>query len=238
MSETIWRNCNLWLAQYDLTTKLNSLAVNYGADLLDITHFTDTTRRRIGGLKTLEASYAGFFDQEPDEAGWNLLGLSDTLLTLSPDSPIDGALIFFAPEVVGTVRFGADIGEILGIEARLGATGPLVRGKVAAAKATRSASGNGTAYQLGQVASGQKICAGLHVFSLSGTGPQLTVKIQSDDNSGMSSPVDRINFGAKTSVGGWFAFSDSPTTDTWWRATWTISGTSPQITFAVVFGIV
>lgn len=238
MSEMIWRDCILYLGGYDLTTKTNSLALDYSAELKDITHFTDDTRRRIAGLKNFAGSYVGFFDMPiPDEISQQKVGLSDVPVSLMPVSSAAGEIAYMANPIIGSYQIRAEVGEVLGIEARFNSNGPLVRGIVGLNKATRSASGNGTAYNLGAVAEGQRVYAALHIFGKSGTTPSLTVVIQSDSASGFPSPADVITFPAQSDVGAVWLYSNGPITDTWWRVNYTIGGTSPSFTFAVMLGI-
>jgi hypothetical protein len=118
---------------------------------------------------------------------------------------------------------------------------PLVRGKCAHPSGVpRTATGNGTSLNLGAVAANRRVYANLHVLSISGTAtPSLTVKIQSDDNTNFTSPTDRLSFAAKTVAGTGEALRSDGTViaDTFWRAVWTISGTSPSFLFLVSLGI-
>jgi hypothetical protein len=102
----------------------------------------------------------------------------------------------------------------------------------------RTVTGNGTARQLGLVGATQKLYASLHVVDAS-VADTLDVKIQSDDASGMGTPTDRITFTQATAVGAQYAtpVSGPIATDTWWRVSYTIGGTSPSFKFAVVVGI-
>ena len=114
---------------------------------------------------------------------------------------------------------------------------PVVRGTSLHPPGTaRTATGNGTAVQVGAVASGRQMYAALHVLSVSGTAtPTLTVKVQSD-TVGFGSATDQITFTAATAVGGQISRVAGPITDDYWRASWTISGTNPSFLFVVVVG--
>ena len=117
-------------------------------------------------------------------------------------------------------------------------TGPIIRGTLMHSGAVaRTASGTGTARQLGAVSSSQKVYAALHVLSASGTTPSLTVKVQSDNAVGFPSATDVITFSAATAVGSQWGSTAGALTDDWWRVSYTISGTSPSFLFAVTIGI-
>jgi hypothetical protein len=76
----------------------------------------------------------------------------------------------------------------------------VIRGQLAAAKQSKSATGAlGSVCQLGAPTSTQYVYATLHVFS---AGTTITVQVQSDDNSGMTTPTTRGTFSAITTAGG------------------------------------
>lgn len=129
------------------------------------------------------------------------------------------------------------IGDIASHSVTLGGTTPIVRGQVATAS-TITATGNGTAANLGAVSATQRIWAAVHTLTVGGTAtPTITVKIQSSTASGFASPTDRITFSAITSKTGLFSSTVGAITDTWWRATWTVSGTNPSFQTRILFGI-
>jgi hypothetical protein len=101
---------------------------------------------------------------------------------------------------------------------------------------TRTTSGNGTGFQLGAVGATQRVHGALHVLSAAGTTPSLTVVVQSD-TSGFPSPTTQLSFAAKTAIGSEFLSAAGPITDDFWRANFTISGTSPSFLFALILGI-
>jgi hypothetical protein len=126
-----------------------------------------------------------------------------------------------------------EIGDTAGFQLSLDSSAPLVRGALLAQR-TAAASGSGPAVQLGAVGSGQRLYAALHLTALTGTS--LAMKIQSAPTSSFSSPTDRLVFSTATgAIGIWATPVAGPITDTWWRATWTLTGTSS--TFAVAAGI-
>lgn len=119
-------------------------------------------------------------------------------------------------------------------------SGPVARGMLVHPDTTaRTSSSSGTARQVGAVSSSQRVYAALHVISVSGTTPTLTIKVQSDDGSGMATPTDRITFTTETdaTAGYQLLSAAGAITDDWWRVTWTVGGTDPSFAFAVVLGI-
>lgn len=113
---------------------------------------------------------------------------------------------------------------------------PMVRGRLEAIQ-TITASGNSAGAVLSAVSATQRIWAAVHFLTAGGTTPSITVKIQSDDNSGFTSPTDQITFTAATAKGAQFSSALGPITDTFWRALWTVSGTTPSFQTRVLLGI-
>ncbi|HET6262350.1 MAG TPA: hypothetical protein VFG99_08950, partial [Chloroflexia bacterium] len=92
-------------------------------------------------------------------------------------------------------------------------------------------------FQLPAVAAGQWLVGTLHVMSVSGTGPSLTATIQSDDAVGMPSPTARLSFNAQTAIGGQVFRLAGPITDTFYRVSYTIAGTTPSLLFMSAAGV-
>jgi hypothetical protein len=137
------------------------------------------------------------------------------------------------------MQFWGNVGDVGSWMANGTGTWPLARGRCAHASGVpRTATGSGTAVQLGALAAGQHLYANLHVLSVSGmAAPTLTVTVQSDDNSGFTTPTTRGSFAAKSAVGGEPIRIAGPFTDTYWRVGWTITGTNPSFLFLASFGI-
>lgn len=222
----------------DLSNSLNQVVLDHSADALDSTALGHTTRRRKGGLLTSVLGAAGFFEAaEPDASLFAAAGAADKPVTVSY-SQTPGNVAYFMKAMLGEYEpFGGGVGELAGFSLNAGVSSErLVRGTLMEL-ITSGATANGTGRQLGQVLAAQKMYAALHVLSVAGTTPSLTVTIQSDDNAGFTTPTNRIVLSAATAVGSQFASVAGAITDTYWRAIWTISGTAPSFRFAVALGI-
>jgi hypothetical protein len=77
------------------------------------------------------------------------------------------------------------------------------------------------------------IYASIHV--LSGTGT-LDAVVESDNNSGFTTPTTRITFTQATGITGEWKTLEGPVTDDYWRLNYTIGGDGP-FSFVVFFGI-
>jgi len=227
----------LWADDVELPS-LQALGLLAETDARDDTVFGDIARSAAPGLSTVRLEGAGLFtagasgDLDPTMATKRGLLVP---VTLAPLTGAAGEICYLFQATEATYRVQAAVGELCRADfsaTGAGGQGGLVRGALLAV-GQQSASGAGTAYNLGSVASGQRLYAALHV--LSGTGT-LDVVIESDDASGMLTPLTRITFAQVTGPAGqWASPIAGPITDTWWRAKWTITG-GPW-TFVVSMGI-
>jgi hypothetical protein len=105
----------------------------------------------------------------------------------------------------------------------------------------KTVTGNGNVVQLGTITAGiTGLYAALHVTAVAGEDPTLQVDIYSAAASNMAGATKRIEF---TAVGATITSEIksllTAVTDTYWRATWTIGGTSGMsYTIALNAGIV
>lgn len=241
MATLVLTDCKLYLAGYDLSGAVNQLGLTHEAEIKDQTTFASAGfREKVAGLKTVTMEHNGLWDAGTgtvDDALFTAIGAAEQPVSVAPLTGADGELAYIFRSLVASYAPGASIGEILAFTVRGEGQGDLVRGTIMAT-GTKTVTGTGTARNLGQVASGKKLYAALHVLAASGTGRTLDVTVESDDASGFLTPATRITFAQATATGGqWATPVAGPITDTWWRVAWTIGGTTPSFTFAVVVGI-
>ncbi len=206
---TLLNNAGLYVGEYDLSAVLNEIALEADADVLDVTTFGASFRDYAIGLKGARFSAAG-------------------------------GMAYLMRGCVPSYRVGGSIGQA-GVVNLTGQTtqAPIVQGRTLHRATAAGATATGTALQLGAVAADKSIYGTLHVFGIDGTGtPTLAVKIQSDNASGFSTPIDRLTFTNATAIGAqWVSSGPGAITDDWWRVSFTISGTGPSFGFVVGFGI-
>lgn len=242
MASFILTDAGIWIDQFNLSGDFNTVSVSSAVEEKDATTFGDTTRIMKGGLKTVAISGAGFWDadgtDEPDDVLFSRVGSGATALTLSHDGTAEGSHAHLVQPTVSRYEFSPQVGEIKPFSmSAVAKDGPMVKGKIIH-NDTRTATGNGTGYELGAVASGQKFYAALHVVTVSGTSPSLTVTIQSAPDNTFAAPTTRVTFTAATAATvEWGTPVSGAITDTYWRAVYTISGTSPSFAFVVSAGI-
>lgn len=236
-------DCRLYLAGADLTGYSNKAELSAKAADLDRTTFGDSGwKTRTGGVFDGTAALDGFWQAgdagQPDDVWWTNLGVATVPLTGVPTGGAVGDLAYLTRGLDSEYKPGAKHGELLAWSAKLDTNWPIVRGQVLHPQGTtRSSSGSGTARQLGAVDSSHALYVCLHVTSVSGGTPSLTVVVESDNAVGFPSATTQGTFSAANAIGGQTMRIAGPITDDWWRVSWTISGSTPSFLFAVSAGI-
>ena len=244
MAKFVWQNVRLFTATADLTGVNNKLEVTAEREAKEATPFATSGAvwaEVLAGLAKTEISAEGQWEAgdtgKIDDAAFANLG-SVVPVTIGPVGAADGDLAYLTGALRTKFDVGGSVGEVAPWTGEMVGNWPLVRGKMAHPPGTaRTSTGTGTAYQLGAASSSQYLYAALHVLSLSGTSPSITVKVQSDNASNFPSATDQITFTAATARSGQLSRVAGPITDDWFRVSYTISGTGPSILFAVAFGI-
>lgn len=243
MADYVLEDCKLYLAGYDFSGDVNQMTLTYEAEIKDNTTFgSGGAREKLPGLKNCTLEGSGFWDNasgngDQDDVMFDEVGTSEEVVTVCPTTGADGEIAFTFKSLLASYAPGEAIGEVLAFTVNAEGHDVLVRGTIMSAGA-KTATGNGTARQLGAVGATQKLYATLHVLAASGTSPTLDVVIQSDDASGFVSPTSRITFTRATAIGSqWATPVSGAITDDWWRVALTIGGTSPSFTILVVIGI-
>lgn len=242
MAKLVLLNTRLFAAGADLTGVTNKAEIQAEVEAKETTTFGSAgVKEFLGGLASSTITAEGFFEAgdagKVDDVAFAQRGALGPW-TVCPLAATDGALAYFTNALETNYSLGGAVGDVAPYKATAQGSWRVVRGLVGHPVSTsRTSTGNGTAMQLGAVAEGKQLYAALHVLSASGTTPSLTVKVQSDDNSGFSSAIDRITFDAATAVGGQILRLAGPLTDDYFRVTWTISGTSPSFQFVCAVGI-
>ena len=236
-------DCRLFAVGADLSGNSNKIEISAEHEEKDSTHYRSNGWKEVlGGLGSAEISGAGQWEagdpSRVDDASWAALGGIGPYTVCPTDSTV-GALAYFTQGLRQNLKFGDQVGEVAPWEGTIKSSWPLVRGQIAHPPGTaRTATGTGTVLNLGAIPAGKRLYAALHVLSLAGTTPSITATVESDDAAGMASPTTRLSFAAATAAGGQTLRTDgSAITDTHYRLSWTITGTTPSIMFAASLGI-
>lgn len=238
MSHIPLMDARIYLDGFDLSGDSNSVNLNLGTRAVPDVTFGDTVETSLPGVRHWAFGCAGLLDYTNDaidevlHGKWNRTG---SILTLSPDGT-DGNPAYFGQGFQSEFGRPQQVGDAAKWSLGGAATGLLVKGSIIHTKASRAATGNGSAFQLGALSSSQTLYAVLQVFTATGT--TLDVKVQSDDNSGFTSATDRITFTqVTTSIGAQISSVAGAITDDYWRIVYTIAGGGPYV-LAVAAGIV
>ena len=229
MATQVVKNRPSWLGSLNIGDYASTLAMEYGAEAADNTVLTDVYRSNAGGLLTFGFSadtYADYTDT--DLAIFN--GVNTAVpLTFATGTGADDETAF----MINALQVSGTVGDMAGTNISGNAVGRLVKG-IIEFNSSASSFTNSTGSQLGPVAAGQSIYANLHVTAAAGSS--LQVVVQSDDNSGFTSPTSRIVFATSSGVNSQNLTLAGAITEEYWRVSCNISGGS--FTFAVALGIV
>ena len=227
----------------DISGELNSIGLEYSAELPDSTVFGDTTRTRLPGVLDVVANHSGYWDSVDandslDADLFAQVGAAEDLMSFSPDGGQLGEVGYSFPTLATNYSPGASHGEVFAFSLSVTGTGPLVRGKVME-KTVFTSKGGGTTRNLGAVASTDTLYSIIHVTALSGTDtPTITVTLESDAADNFAgAETTRLSHPAITVVGANLQSAAGAITDAWWRLLITISGTNPSFTLFGIVGI-
>ncbi len=243
MGKFVLLDARLFAPGADLSGASNKIELTSEIEDKDVTNYRSQGWKEVlGGLGSAEISGEGQWEagdpSRVDDASWSTLGGVGPY-TVCPNDSVVGALAYLVSGLRTDYKVGDAVGEVAPWAGTVKSSWPLVRGQIAHPPGTaRTATGTGTALNLGAVPAGKRLYAALHVLSAAGTTPSITARIESDDSAGFGTPITRAAFTAATAPGGQIARTDGlAITDTHYRVAWTISGTTPSFMFAVSLGI-
>lgn len=253
MTARTLRNVRIFAGGADLTGQSNKVELSAEVEEKDTTNFADVDangdvwKSVIGGLGSAKLAAGGQWEafdpsKVDDDAFAALGGVGAWTVYPHESGPIGGAvgsIAWLVNAFRAQYQVGGAPGDVAPWAASASSTWPLARGKGLHPPGTaRTAAGTGTAVQLPAVLATQSVYANLHVLSVAGTAaPTLTVKVQSAVDQAFTVPTDRLTFAAATARTGQALRLAGPITDTWWRVSWTVAGTTPSFLFAAACGI-
>ncbi|MCP3817832.1 hypothetical protein NLX86_06680 [Streptomyces sp. A3M-1-3] len=243
MAKFILLNVRLFAVGADLTGASNKIELSAEIEDKDATNYLSNGWKEVlGGLGSAEIAGEGQWEAgDPglvDNASWSQLGGVGPW-TVCPANAAVADLAYFTSALRSDYKQGDAVGEVAPWSGTAKSAWPLVRGQVGHPPGTaRTASGTGTAVNLGVVPTGKRLYAALHVLSVAGTTPSITARVESDTDSGFASPTTQLTFAAASAAGGEILrTSGTAIADSWFRTAWTITGTTPSFMFASALGV-
>lgn len=244
MAPYVLIDSKLWVDGFDMSGYKNRIALDSPLALREHTRFGDTGRRRAAGLRAPTLRAAGFWDanavaatNEPDKPYFDRLGTADVPVSCGPQDGLEGSIGYLFRAMEARYELGAAVGEMLAftVDAEGSDGSGLVRATIIGNKNVAAGGPtNGTIFQLGTVSATQSLYAVLHALQV---GTSIDVKIQSDDNGGFASPIDRITFAQKLAIGSEYkTLAGSLGADDRYRIVFTTVG-APNAKFIVLLGI-
>jgi hypothetical protein len=237
----ILKDCNLFVAEFDLTADTSQTRVEHSAAELDHTTMGNSSRKRLAGIEDVSVAHEGFVEHGTglvEDALFGRVAAANAALTMIPaNSGAIGDRAYLTEAGHFTFSPGASVGEVYAFSAEARGSERLVRGEILQNKTARTVTFTATGRQLGAVSATQRLYAALHVFTVSGTTPTLDVIIESDNAVGFPSPATQITLAQKTAKGSEFKSVAGAITDDWFRVKGTIAGTTPSFTLAVAVGV-
>jgi hypothetical protein len=237
MGELVLLNPKQYVAGLDLSGSYSQHALVLDADAPEFTAFGDTTREYKGGLIGAGSEHQGFFDGPVDNDLFTNMAAAARNTTITPDGGVEGDVAFFFNQLTTSYAPGAQIGEAYEFSNSNQVSGLVTRGLIVN-NGSEVATDDGTAFNLGAVAAGQKLRASLHVLAVAGSSPEVDVIVESDTLEAFTdTPETQITFAQLTDVGGEYATADGAITDTWYRASWVLGVNTDSALIAVSVGI-
>jgi hypothetical protein len=249
MAKLVLLDTRVFVGAADLSGWSNKLELDDTIEEKEVTNFrSGGAKELLGGLETVSISGEGQWEAgdpgKVDDQAWASRRVLDawTMGATSASDTAGGSLAYIAKALRTQFTILGAVGDVAPWSASATGTWPLVRGVFAhPSGVARTTTGSGTAFQVGEVAAGQRLYATLHVLSVAGTStPTITVTVQSDSAEAFTTdPQTRLSFAAATAAGGQVLRTDGSAIvgDDWWRVGWTITGTDPSFLFVAAFGI-
>lgn len=203
---------------------------------LDGTTFGCATKVGVAGLGDPEISFEGFHEAGSgllDPERWDaVLASGDEVMTVLQKTAVAGdPAVFMNAAQASFEGFPGEVGKIVPFKGSVMGRGALYRG-TNLKHGTVSSGAGGTALNLGAVGAAQTLYAAINVTAASGLSGLIGI-VMSDDTEAFPSGLARITFTGRSTKGSELLSIAGPITDTWWRAIWSISAGTAEITMVM-----
>lgn len=222
-------DAKIWVDEFDLSGDHNKGTLTVDQDAVQFTAFTSTSpppRVFKPGLTKVGFDLSGFWSAaEPDATYFAALAAEGVMTLAAEGGPAGDTAYLFQSLQAEYTPFQDAIGDAHTFAVSGVGKGEWVGGTILH-NATVSATGDGTAFEVGAVADGEILYAAIHVIT--GTGTTLDVIVESDSQEDfLGTPATQVTFTQLTGAGSeWGAKVAGPITDTWFRTSHTVVGGS------------
>lgn len=236
---------------YDLTTSHTNIGLSLARESVESNCMQNDTagtakfmQEWIHGRKSFTFSMSGYSNPGvglPATVLDAALGTANSIITVIGGTAAAGDTAYTA---LATVSEHEEISGSVGgmtafAAAAFGEGTPVFRGKVMGVGA-KTSTGNGNIVQLGAITAGTNtLYAALHVTGITGSDITMVVDLYSSASSNMAAATKRVTFTTvATTITSEIKSLATAVTDTYWRATWTLTGDVPSYTIALNAGII
>jgi len=241
MAVHVLKNTKIYIDGVDLSGRMNSVTLNYTAELKDKTVFGSSYRKRLMGLFSVEMSGQGFYDASSAYSGdkilWDDVGSTDQITSIVAEGTALGNIVYSAQKLSNEYTPSYQIGEIASISFACYGQGALIRQRTMQIGNLSTAT-SFTVRNLGYRPPLKALYGTMHVTrGCSSGGDRLVVKVQTASSSGFSSPTTAMKFTALTTASGHTAqwkSTASSTAHQWYRIRINSSGGAGAIIGGIV----
>lgn len=232
MAKIVLNDAGIFLGERDLRGDMNALGLEYKTELKDATTFANNGwNARIDGLKSVDYRLEGLFDEVVDDFLHQKFSV-DVPVTLTPSEPVVGARCFVLHGVTSSYSPSGAIGDAFSFSIQGSASADGVGQGAIEYNGTTATSGASLGQLLDISNEGDRLLVSIHVLDVS-AGGSLDIAVESDLASDFATPTTQATSATYTTSGSEILVINGPINDTWWRISYTVSG---SVTFVVGMG--
>lgn len=249
MANLVLQDQKIFLAHYNLTANINTVALNETRDALDDTTLGSNTKSNFPGLLNTTFQIEGLYDPstQHDLALSSQIGIQGVPFSVLNSTTLGGRCYFLNAMQADYTPFSNNTGELAafsagGVSAKASsAPANLIRGQVAFWTENFTTSSLGSFVNLGAVSTQQRLYAAVHIIAGATAAYTVLPIITSSTYSAATSSESntRISFSTFSALGSSMLSSTGNITDTWFRLqhVTVTPAASTGISMVAVFGV-
>jgi hypothetical protein len=234
----------VFVGPYDLSNMIYMIDGQVITNDLDATTFgSGGWHVRVAGLHDVALNVEGFRDEAagPNQGGiYALLGTNNNVVTIGMETGAAATAALMLKAIDVGLDHPGQVGALATFKVPFKASSVAVEGKIIWPSSTiTSSSSSGTYQNLGAVTAAQYLYGTQHITSFVGSSTaSIVTTIKSATNASGLGATTRLTFTSQTTASGEFAARVAgPVTDTFWGASWTITGNTVSIVNVAAMGI-